>query len=293
MIPDDLVRRLLAKHGHPSDNLQRGEWEGVANWVWLTDEVAVRVSKDPEYEEDARTEVVAVPAAVAAGVLTPRLLAHDFSRDLVDGLVTIYQRVEGVPLGTVHPSGQAFDALCDRLGEELAKLHTGVQECPDPNGWLDTGGPPDLEARLEKVVKGGWISDEQRGVAERWIDRLRDIPPETPTAFLHQDLHAMNILVHPLTHELTAILDWGDAAWGDPAQDLGMLPPKMIPKVTHAYRTRVPTDPWFEARVTRITLAYTLYRPIHDFPNFPRGMAMWGEVSEQLSGDSEQPEGEG
>jgi aminoglycoside phosphotransferase (APT) family kinase protein len=40
---------------------------------------------------------------------------------------------------------------------------------------------------------------------------------------LHNDLHGENILVDPATHEVTAVIDFGDVAYGDPCSDLNYL----------------------------------------------------------------------
>ena len=64
----------------------RGEWgplaaTGIANRIYATEEVVLRIAVEgDESVADARTESVAAPAARAAGVATPRLLAFDDSR---------------------------------------------------------------------------------------------------------------------------------------------------------------------------------------------------------------------
>ena len=76
-VDSELIEALFARHG------ASGPWEqlsstGVANRIFATNDVVLRVATDhPEAVPDARTESVAAPAAHAAGVLTPRLIAFD------------------------------------------------------------------------------------------------------------------------------------------------------------------------------------------------------------------------
>ncbi len=85
-----------------------GPWEplpatGVANRIYATQKAILRVATDhPEAICDARTESVAAPVAHAVGVLTPRLLAFDDSRELLDRPFSLWERVytnTGCPKG--------------------------------------------------------------------------------------------------------------------------------------------------------------------------------------------------
>ena len=91
----DPVDDILAKHG------ASGPWEplqatGVADRIYATEDVVLRIATDhPEGVCDARTESVAAPVAYAAGVMTPRLLAFDDSRTLLDSPFSLWERVHG------------------------------------------------------------------------------------------------------------------------------------------------------------------------------------------------------
>ena len=96
MNPDNrLIDAVFARHG------VSGPWEplpstGLANRVYATADVVLRVATDhPDGVVDARTESVAAPVARAAGVLTPRLIAFDDTRTLVDVPFSLWERVRG------------------------------------------------------------------------------------------------------------------------------------------------------------------------------------------------------
>src|SRR5215471_9186708 len=78
--PDDPVAGILAVYGVP------GPWcrlhsTGIANRVYATPDVVLRVATDHDDAiADALTESIAAPVALAAGILTPHLIAFDNSR---------------------------------------------------------------------------------------------------------------------------------------------------------------------------------------------------------------------
>src|SRR5688572_20896349 len=98
-LPSALVDALLAQHGihDPWTPLPA---TGVANRIYATRSVVLRVATDDrEAVDDARTESVAAPAARAAGIRTPGLIAFDDSRDLLDRPYSLWERVHGETLG--------------------------------------------------------------------------------------------------------------------------------------------------------------------------------------------------
>jgi aminoglycoside phosphotransferase (APT) family kinase protein len=237
----DLVDALFAKHGIP------GRWRplpatGIANWIYATGEVVLRVATDhPDAVSDARTESVAAPVARAAGILTPRLIAFDDSRTLVDRPFSLWERVHGETLGLL---ALAPDQLADawrQVGRQLFRLHERVRVCADPNGYLDTPGrETNLRLLLNRLATAGRVD---AGTAEGVARLIGELTPHVcggvDVRFLHNDIHAMNVMCSP-AGELLAILDWGDAGWGDPALDFVGIPLDAIPPAWEGYESEAP-----------------------------------------------------
>jgi aminoglycoside phosphotransferase (APT) family kinase protein len=236
-----LIDALFARYG------VSGPWEplpstGVANCVFATRDVVLRVATDHrDAVPDARTESVAAPIAYAAGILTPRLIAFDDTRVLVDRPFSLWERVHGQTLGLVNPPPEQRAKIWRAVGRELAHLHLRVRECPDPRGWLDRPiREQDLGTLLEQLVKSRRVDDHSAQSVERLIDKLRPHLMEgVETRFIHWDVHAMNVMCTP-GGELLAIIDWGDAGWGDPAMDFGAIPLDEVSSVLEAYEEEAP-----------------------------------------------------
>ena len=119
------------------------------------------------------------------------------------------------------------------LGHQLAHLHATVTACSDPNGWLDQPAHPDhQQLRALAVASAPELGDE----VVRWVDGIEAaLTTAAARCFLHYDVHDMNLMCGR-DGSLMAIIDWGDAGWGDPALELSEVPLRAIPYVLEGYR---------------------------------------------------------
>ena len=220
-----LIDAMFARHG------VSGAWEplpttGVANRIFATADVVLRVATDhPDAVVDARTESVAAPVARAAGVLTPRMIAFDDTRTLVDRPFSLWERVNGETLGLASLPPRAIADVWHQVGRELAKLHDRVRECADPSGYLDQPArDQDVDAALTRLVAARTVGDDVADRIAALANELRAFAAERfDPRFIHDDVHPMNIMCSK-SGELVALLDWGDAGWGDPALDFAAMP---------------------------------------------------------------------
>jgi len=219
---------------------------GIANWIYATDDVVLRVATDhPDGVPDARTESVAAPAAHAAGILTPRMIAFDDTRTIVDRPFSLWERVHGATLGQATLSVDERFLAWHSVGRELARVHRLVTACADPLGYLDTpGDEPDTNQLLATLVAAGRLD---RGAAldiEAACGELNQAAAPTAT-FTHGDVHSMNVMCDERGH-LLAIIDWGDAGWSDPMHDFSSMPLDVIPPAVAGYEAetgvRLDTD---------------------------------------------------
>jgi aminoglycoside phosphotransferase (APT) family kinase protein len=249
----DPVDALLAAHGFS------GAWTtltatGLANRIYATADVVLRVATDhPEAVSDAHTESVAAPAAHEAGIRTPRLLAFDDSRTLVDRPFSIWERIHGVPVGGAGLDGHQRTTVWYAIGEEIAELHRRVRVCHDPRGYLDAPGYElDLQPTVARLVEAGAASPELAREIARFLDELAPYMSVAnhERCFVHNDLHEMNVMCTP-AGALLALIDWGDAGWGDPVLDFVGTPLPMMSAAFDGYgranRQRLGSCP--EARI--------------------------------------------
>lgn len=78
-------------------------------------------------------------------------------------------------------------------------------------------------------VSGPWQPLPSTGLANRIFERR----------FIHDDIHPMNIMCSA-EGELLALIDWGDAGWGDPTLDFAGIPLEAVPSALEGYEAEAP-----------------------------------------------------
>ena len=240
-VTSDPVDDILAEYGC-SGAWEPLRWTGVANRIYATQDVVLRIATDhPEGVCDARTESVAAPVVHAAGVLTPRLLAFDDTRSLTDRPFSLWERVHGETLGLLTGEPNSMPNTWRAVGHQLFLLHSRVSECPDPNGYLDTDERNlDLDSLLGELVTSRRVNTATADEIGRLIEELRPrIDMSVEPCFCHNDVHDMNIMC-ARDDSLLAIIDWGDAGWGDPTSDFYGIPLDAVPLVMEGYGSEAP-----------------------------------------------------
>ena len=176
-----------------------------------------------------RAEEFAVLRAVwRAGVTVPEPLWLCTDAEVVGTPFFLMRRVAGTALGhkVVADSslGGDRDALAERLGEELAKIHRIMP--PEPGlGFLEKPRPD----AARHAIKSYRVFLDRLGRPHPGLEwGLRWCETHAPPAggepggeivLTHRDFRSGNYLVDG--QGLTAVLDWEFAAWGDPIADLG------------------------------------------------------------------------
>lgn len=160
-------------------------------------------------------------AAYEAGVTVPEPLCDLSKNSPLDRPAFLLRRMDGVAAGhaLVKTFATGNDALCQTLGEQLARIHA-IDTSQPRLAFL--GAPPadpvaawvvQLRATLDRL-------DVARPIIELGLRYLEIHKPDTQARCLcHNDFRTGNYLVERGT--LSAILDWEFAGWGDPMQDVG------------------------------------------------------------------------
>ncbi|MCC3765049.1 phosphotransferase [Glycomyces sp. TRM65418] len=208
-------------------------FQGVANRVYLLgDHLVLRIAR-PGSADDLRKEASVIPAAVRAGVLTPAMVAFDDGDELFGSPYMVVRRANGIAPGLPDgPDDERWRTLYRELGGQLAALHEGVPALPEVPADTASDPRPDVAA----LAEAGYLSADVAAWVVGWFDRLEPRIPATPRArLIHGDASPTNLLADPESGRLTAILDWGDAAWADPAVEFAKLPLRALPTVLEGY----------------------------------------------------------
>lgn len=234
---------IAAVLGVPSGPFQPIESIGIINSVYLLAEgLVLRVPRDhPDHVAQARREALAIPAAVDAGVSTPRLVHYDDSQQILPVPFLVVDRVKGTnaeSLGAVPPEPRA---AWSGLGADVARLHCSSTPPPPGEPWPDeTRDPRDL-VELRSVE--GWLSPLEARHFQAWLERLAPLVGAPEMVFLHGDLQMSNVLLDPASSAYRALIDWGGARRGNAADDFAVVPLAAVGPMLEGYRTVRPATP--------------------------------------------------
>ncbi len=277
-VSQETLHVIAARHGLEVDTCARLPQVGVINTIYaLGDTYVLRVPRDhPGPIAQARAESLAAPAARAAGVRTPALIAYDGTCDLLPVPYLVYERVHGRTLGLLDWEPAAIPQVWRELGQDLAVLHRNVS-LEGPAGALRTEEPPpDPRVLVDERATDGWFTALEVRWLTRWLDRLAPLALRSvPRRMLHLDVQATNVMVCEQALEYCALLDWGCAGWGDAAYDFFGLPLRAVPFLLEGHRAVTPLDD-DESAEARIVWRHVQFA----LAVLPRGAApglAWGE----------------
>ena len=198
-------------------------WRITAELDGRSEALVMRASSATEGVAESLTradEFALISAAHAAGVTVPEPLWLCAERSVIGRPFHLMRYVLGIAAGhrLVKDPG-VNDGLVERLGQELARIHSIHPPRPDL-AFLRTPDPTPVQDAVARAR--AWL-DHHRAPhpalewALRWLERHE--PPCPGLALVHHDFRTGNYLVDQ--GRLTAILDWEFAEWGDPNEDIG------------------------------------------------------------------------
>lgn len=227
-----LIDEILARHGIGASATLVPR-QGLGAFTWQAGDFVVKIAREGCGDE-LRREAIAGPAARAAGVRTPKLVADG------GGAYNVWQRVDGEPLGKTNELAQWRE-----VGRQLARLHA-IERCDDIDGLLLKRNKRDARPHLHA------LPPERAAFFARWLDRL-ELVPAGPGRLVHYDVHGLNVLC---ASDGATLIDWGDAGWADPASELGSVPMPYMTDVLAGYEEIASFGQEAEPRILRAVIGH-------------------------------------
>src|SRR6266853_5240362 len=172
---------------------------------------------------DPLQEFAVLKAAFAAQVTVPEPLFASDDTAVFGKAFFIMRRVDGIAAAhriTRDPVLEpALPAIAERLGRELARIHTIRPPRPDL-AFLrayEEGGPAQQIAGFRAYLDGHPTTRPVLEWGIRWLET--HILQPTEPVLCHHDFRTGNYMLDGA--KLTGILDWEFAGWGDPHEDIG------------------------------------------------------------------------
>jgi aminoglycoside phosphotransferase (APT) family kinase protein len=172
-------------------------------------------------------EFTVLRAVYAAGVTVPEPLFACADPGIIGKPFFVMRRVAGAAQGRQITGDPALESvlprIAARLGEELARIQTIRPPQPD----LAFLAPPEVNGPAQQIADFRGYLDRHPNPrpalewATRWLET--HIPPPLDPVLCHRDFRTGNYMldIGSGRAELTGVLDWEFAGWGDPDEDIG------------------------------------------------------------------------
>ncbi|MHC4444300.1 MAG: phosphotransferase family protein [Planctomycetota bacterium] len=203
--------------------------------------LAIRIAppNDPNYvlfyEYRMMRQEPSVHAKIQANtdVPIPSIIAHDTSHKKIDRDYLIMNKMSGTPISD-HPGLSRRDlnnVLC-QVGRGLKQVHAihgkkygyvgEHKPMPPQNDWTDAFIIM-WNKLIDDIEKCGGYSTDQAAYMRRLFDKhIKIFDRKVPASLLHMDVWAQNILTDDRGN-MTCLLDWDRALWGDPEIEYAVL----------------------------------------------------------------------
>ncbi len=161
---------------------------------------------------------VGVPEVEGTGTATA-FFPYPFSR---------HRFLPGKPADQVPSTAESRASLATQLAVILSRLHAlAMPDMAQIPLATEREGCAEYFAELETIVH-----DLERWETGDILDHVRHCRGSRPAAppspskprFIHNDLCPDHLIVNPATGGIVGVLDWTDAAWGDPVLDFVIVP---------------------------------------------------------------------
>jgi Ser/Thr protein kinase RdoA (MazF antagonist) len=201
-------------------------------------------------------------------VRTPALIAMDDRLDILPVPYAFYERVHAQTLGLLNREPVDASPAWREVGRDLGRLHAAIAPIPwaeRPAARAEAEHPSRTpEQLIEAAALDGWLTPIEARWLLSWFERLAPLVEEgkfTRVArLLHADTQPTNVMVDGETLAYRALIDWGDARWGDPADEFVGPPLRAVPHMLAGYREvqSLDADETVEARILWGQLRFTV-----------------------------------
>jgi aminoglycoside phosphotransferase (APT) family kinase protein len=266
ILSNEQVLALVRQHVPDAQTVTRvDETGGEARTYVIDDNLIFKTQRPPKLRPrtSLKKEVLFLRQVEGIeGVNTPRVIGYGHPEPLIE--YTLMTRMPGIPLKDAGLTGEARRAVLKAVGRMLRQIHTIPQEPLRASGlFFGDQSPVDVRWRMGSLFDDLAEMIQKRGIAWTYpvspevIGRrvMATMPDTREIVALHSNPGPEHVFVDPVSKQLTGIIDFGDAYFSHPANDLRRyLSPEDRAAVLSGYSESFPLDAEFTA-VWRVACA--------------------------------------
>ncbi|WP_188893178.1 phosphotransferase family protein [Microlunatus endophyticus] len=231
----DSVRAIAHNFGVSDREISLAPRQGQVNLtVFLGNDLVLRLPRKQRFEDRLSKEAELIPFVLDRGIPTARLVSFDPGHTVADITYIVLERLHGQMINDIPSPADGGSRLYGSLFEILSSLHSIRRDSEPQIRSVETA--EFAYEVLDELTSSGEIGGSQAAWLRRWFDHLesqgaRDSEP----VLLHGDVMPSNLIMNE-SGDVTAIIDWGSACWGEAARDLASFRTSTLPVVVDTYR---------------------------------------------------------
>ena len=232
----DNVRAIARSFGVSDQDVCVAPRQGQVNLtIFLGHELVLRLPRKPVFEERLLKEAEVIPFVLDREIPTAELVRLDSSHAVADITYIVMERLHGRRIDDLPSVSDSGNRTYGSLFEILLGLHSIRRDPGPPIRGVPTAEFA-AEVLLDQLRSRGEIGSSQAVWLQRWFRHLeaRGARSSDPV-LLHGDVMPSNLIVSD-SGDVTAIIDWGSACWGEAARDLASFRTSRLPAILNIYR---------------------------------------------------------
>jgi aminoglycoside phosphotransferase (APT) family kinase protein len=232
----DRVRAIAQKFGVPDREVAMAPRQGQVNLtIFLGNELVLRLPRKREFEQRLSKEAEVIPFVLDRGIPTAKLVSFDSEHEIADVSYMVLERLHGRAIDEMPSLADDGKRTYRSLCEILSRLHSVRRESEPAVRRVETA-EFSSELLFDELTSDGEIGRSQAAWLQGWFRHLeaRGARSSDPV-LLHGDVMPSNLIVNR-TGDVTAIIDWGSACWGEAARDLAGFRTSALPEIVDVYR---------------------------------------------------------
>jgi aminoglycoside phosphotransferase (APT) family kinase protein len=233
----DSVNAIARRFGVPDREVSVAPRQGQVNLtIFLGTELVLRLPRKPEFEKRLWKEAEVIPVVADRGIPTAKLVSVDSKHELADVTYMVVERLHGRSIDEMPPLAEGGQRTYASLAAILASLHSVRKDTATPIPGVEEAQFC-REDLLDELTTAGEIGSNQAAWLQTWFRHLEALGARSSDpVLLHGDVMPSNLILTE-SGEVTAIIDWGSACWGEAARDLAGFRTSQLPEIVDVYRT--------------------------------------------------------
>ncbi|MET0694403.1 MAG: aminoglycoside phosphotransferase family protein [Propionibacteriaceae bacterium] len=239
-IPDaqrDNVSAIARTFGVSEREVSVAPRQGQVNLtIFLGSELVLRLPRKREFEKRLSKEAQVIPFVLERGIPTAKLVSFDSGHLIADVAYIVLERLHGMTIDDMPSPEKGGERTYGSLSEILLTLHQVRKDSAEPILGIETA-EFSCEQLLDELTSTGEIGSDQAAWLRQWFRRLETEGARSrDCVLLHGDVMPSNLILDS-SGEVTGIIDWGSACWGEASRDLAGFHTSRLPRVLDAYRS--------------------------------------------------------